>query len=86
MFTVFSFSSHFGFFRNNEKVQSEYSLRADSKDDIPTDSRLEAAKNGSEDLGLVNLSFAYGGICLQLRAVREVCPPICRESGRTGEV
>ena len=33
---------------------------ADSKEDIPTDSRLETAKNGSEDLGLVNLSFAYG--------------------------
>ncbi|MCI8562129.1 MAG: glycoside hydrolase family 95 protein [Lachnospiraceae bacterium] len=29
-------------------------------DDIPTDSRLEAVQNGREDIGLVNLSFAYG--------------------------
>lgn len=31
-----------------------------NKEDIPTDSRLEAVQNGGEDIGLVNLSFAYG--------------------------
>ncbi|MDE7326266.1 MAG: glycoside hydrolase family 95 protein [Lachnospiraceae bacterium] len=35
-------------------------IECNCQDDIPTDSRLRAVQNGGEDLGLVNLSFAYG--------------------------
>ena len=33
---------------------------SNDKDDLPTDIRLENAKSGNEDIGLVNISFAYG--------------------------
>ena len=36
------------------------SIDCEERDDVPTDLRLESVKNGVEDIGLVNLSFAYG--------------------------
>ena len=44
------------------EIMSRCTLKIDcsDNDDIPTDIRLEAAKSGKADLGLVNLSFAYG--------------------------
>lgn len=35
-------------------------IRCRDMDGIPTDRRLELAEDGGEDIGLVNLSFAYG--------------------------
>ncbi len=35
-------------------------IKCNEKDGIPTDVRIANAKNGGEDIGLVNLSFAYG--------------------------
>ncbi len=43
-------------------IMNRCKLKIDCKDnsDIPTDERLAKAKNGETDIGLVNLSFAYG--------------------------
>ncbi len=35
-------------------------IECEDKNDIPTDERLEKIKNGGEDMGLINLAFAYG--------------------------
>ncbi|MGN0688294.1 MAG: glycosyl hydrolase family 95 catalytic domain-containing protein [Oscillospiraceae bacterium] len=36
------------------------SIECEDKSGIPTDKRLENVHNGSEDIGLINLAFAYG--------------------------
>ncbi len=38
----------------------EISVDCPQKESIPTDCRIKAAREGGEDIGLVNLSFAYG--------------------------
>lgn len=38
----------------------ELAIDCEDKSNIPTDDRLNAFKEGKDDLGLVNLSFAYG--------------------------
>lgn len=35
-------------------------IECEDKDNVPTDQRLEAVQNGEEDMGLINLVFAYG--------------------------
>lgn len=46
----------------------------DNRNNIPTDSRLEAVQKGGEDLGLVNLSFAYGRYLLAASSRRGSLP------------
>ncbi|MBO7532160.1 MAG: glycoside hydrolase N-terminal domain-containing protein, partial [Lachnospiraceae bacterium] len=36
------------------------SIECENRDDVPTDERLGAVRDGGEDNGLINLSFAYG--------------------------
>lgn len=47
---------------------------SDDKEDIPTDQRIKAVQNGGEDMGLVNLSFAYGRYLLAASSRRGSLP------------
>lgn len=49
-------------------------LECADRDDIPTDRRINAVQNGSDDFGLVNLSFAYGRYLLAASSRRGSLP------------